>query len=118
MAHSRRVAAGILAVLLAPLAGCFGPGLHAGFDAPDSAARLHAAAQAARTEDRSSIPRLIDLLESDDPAERLVAIAALERLTGTRRAYDHAAPRHERREAVAAWRAWGASAPSGGPPEK
>lgn len=93
--------AGVLAA-----SGCQGPGLEAGFDAPDSAAQLHAAAAALRHEDREHIPQLVELLGSDDPAVRMVAITALERMTSERLGYEHWGTEWERRGAVARWRAW------------
>lgn len=77
-----------------------------GFDSPEPAARIEAAVEAAESGDTSAIPDLIVLLDSDDPATRLVAIRSLERLTGQTLGYDHAAPRPEREEAVARWVEW------------
>lgn len=85
-------------------AGCSSPAR--GFASADPGARLDAAVEAAAREDRSSIPDLIKLLESDDPAARLVAINTLHRLTGTTNGYDYAAPEAERRAAVDRWVAW------------
>ncbi|MFN0010174.1 MAG: hypothetical protein ACKVS8_00870 [Phycisphaerales bacterium] len=110
----------VVLVVLVVLGGCQGPGLGAGFDAPDPAAQIHAALTAARDGDRSRIPDLIEMLESDDQAARVVAISSLERFTGERLGYDHAAPTWERRAMVARWRAWlkenpPATAAAGGP---
>ncbi len=88
------------------LGGCQGPGLGAGFDAPDPAAQIHAALRAAKDGDRTSIPHLIDMLESEDQAARVMAISTLERFTGGRLGYDHAAPPRERGAMVARWRDW------------
>lgn len=85
-------------------AGCSSPAR--GFASADPGARLDAAVDAAARKDRSSIPELIKLLDSDDPAARLVAINTLHRLTGTTNGYDYAAPEAERREAVDRWVAW------------
>ena len=97
------------------VSGCQGPGLEAGFDAPDSGAKLHAAAKAAREHDRSSIPQLVELLSSDDPAVRVVAITALEGMTGQRLGYEHSGSERDRRAAVGRWRAWlgGKAGPEG-----
>jgi hypothetical protein len=54
------------------------------------------------------------MLDSDDPAARLVAIRALERITGQTLGYDHAGPEHERRLAVERWMEW--EARQGGSP--
>lgn len=85
---------------------CADPDKAVGFDDKNPAARLRAVRQAAQTEDRSAIRPLITRLDSDDPAERLLAIRTLERLTGETRGYDHAAPRHERDAAVRRWAEW------------
>lgn len=77
-----------------------------GFDSPEPAARIEAAVDAADRGDRSAIPQLIGLLDSDDPATRLVAIRSLERLTGQTLGYDHAAPEADREPAIARWVDW------------
>lgn len=85
-------------------AGCAGPGLGAGFDAPDPSARLHAAVQAGRENDRSKIPRIIELLESDDAGARWIAFGVLRAMTGEDRGYDPLASDASRRSAVEQWR--------------
>jgi len=49
------------------------------------------------------IPQLIASLDSDDPAVRLFAIQALERITGERFGYVPYDPPHKRRAAVDRW---------------
>lgn len=61
---------------------------------------------AASTGDRSSIPGLIERLSSSDPAERLLAIRSLERLTGETKGYDHAANPQKRAQAIERWATW------------
>jgi hypothetical protein len=68
--------------------------------------------------DESVVPLLVDRLEDEDEGVRLVAILALERITGTRRGYDYAKPPAERARAVQRWRCYldaraAASQPSG-----
>ena len=82
-----------------------------GFDSPEPGARLYAVAAAARTGDREAIPSLVALLESDDPAVRMLSIRTLERLTGQTLDYDHAAPEWKRRDAVGRWIDWYRSQP-------
>lgn len=94
----------IAAFIVGAAGGCATP--PQGFDSPEPASRLRAITQAARERDASAIPDLIRALESDDPAVRLFAIRALERVTGETRGYDHAAPESRRREAVDRWAAW------------
>ena len=87
------------------LVSCGQPSMEGGFDSPVPAARMQAIERAARAGDRSpaTLKRIVEQLDSDDPAVRLVAIGALERLTGEThgfRAYD---PPIERRAAVRRW---------------
>jgi hypothetical protein len=88
------------------LGGCANPDSAVGFQEQDPAARIRAIQQAAASKDEAAVPGLIQLLESDDPAERLLAIRALERITGQTMGYDHAAPVDERRAAAERWGGW------------
>lgn len=79
------------------------------FDAPDSftsvdpAGRMNAAGRAAASDDESAVPQLVEMLASDDPAERLIAIAALDRITGDRLGFDPAADPAARRAGIKRW---------------
>jgi hypothetical protein len=98
--------------LLAPcliLPGCSYP--PPDFDSPDPGARLYAITDAARTDNKASIPALIASLDSDDPAVRMFAIRTLEKFTGQTLGYDHAAPEWERKPAVDRWINWYQSQP-------
>lgn len=89
--------------------GCAHPEAAVGFDEADPAARLRAVREAGRAGDRRSggtERALVEMLDSDDPAERMLAQLALERLTGQTLGYDHAAGEAERREAVRRWVEW------------
>lgn len=77
-----------------------------GFDAAAPEARIDAILEVAREEDRTKVRELVEALDSDDPAVRMVAIRTLERLTGETRGYEHSDPPWRRREAVARWEAW------------
>lgn len=87
------------------LSGCGqGPSLsEGGFDSPDPAARLYAIQRAGQTKDRSAVKPLIERLDSDDAAERLLAINALEQITGTRNGYDPYGTAQQRVPAIDAW---------------
>jgi hypothetical protein len=100
-----------ITLLAAPLAlaACARPPV--GFDSPEPASRLYAITDAARTMDRSAIPSLIALLDSDDPAVRMFSFRTLEKLTGQTLGYDHAAPEWEREPAVDRWIDWYQSRP-------
>lgn len=86
--------------------GCAPDALHAGFDGPDPASRLHAAREAATGTDASDLPELVALLDDDDPVVRWVAIGALRKRTGEDFGYDHTASRADRRGAIANWEAY------------
>jgi len=76
------------------------------FNSPEPAARNAAIVQAAASRDRASVPDLVRMLDSDDPATRLLAIETLERITGERLGYDYAADEPSRDAAVERWREW------------
>jgi hypothetical protein len=93
----------------AGLVSCAPPAERGGFDSPHPAADLFASRAAASDPAMAgrNIPSLIELLESDDPAVRMVAIMALEELTGTSLGYRHFDPPWMREQYVDRWvRAW------------
>ena len=92
-----------LIILFALLLSACGPTIHPTFDSPEPAARNAAIVKAADTKDASAVPDLVRMLDSDDPATRLLAINALERITGDRLGFEYAAPEHVRLPAVARW---------------
>lgn len=94
-------ASGVLLALLLPACG-----VETSLDSPDSSARLRAIQQASASQDQAAIPKLICLLESDDPAVRLLSIRTLERMTGQTFGFDHAAPESDRQDAVRKWQSW------------
>lgn len=98
--------------MAAGLASC-GPAIVADFNSAEPAARNSAIVKAATEEDRSKIPDLVRMLDSDDPATRLLAIQTLERMTGERLGYDPAAGAGEREAAAARWVEWVRSHPPG-----
>ena len=87
---------------LCVLGGCPSPKI--GFDSPAPTKRLDAIALAAQEDDQESRIQLVEKLGSTDPAERMLAIRALEQREGTTLDYDHAAPQWERLEAIERWR--------------
>jgi len=74
-----------------------------GFDSPNPAARLQAIEQAARAGDRTAIAQLVEQLDSDDSAVRLMAIITLQRLTGRTFGYRHHDPPDARNSAIERW---------------
>ena len=94
----------VIACGAALLAVSCGPSAtEAHFDSANPAARLYAIERAARTGDITAAAHLVEQLDSDDPAVRLLAIAALERLTGETYGYRHYDPPHLRRPAIRRW---------------
>lgn len=63
-------------------------------------------AQAVENDDVSACQGLIELLDSSDPAERLVAIGALRSITGENHGFRIADPPALRGQAVDRWAAW------------
>ena len=88
------------------LASCTGSRTPDSFESADSGGRMHAAVHAVAIGDAATVSYLVDMLTSDDPAERLVAIGSLERLTGQRLDYDPVGGASGRRAAIVRWRAW------------
>lgn len=103
MASLHSFTACVLAAL--PLGGC-GPTIHPTFDSPEPAARNSAIVLATAANDENSVPDLVHMLESDDPATRLLAITSLQRLTGETLGYEYGASPFERAEAVNRWHQW------------
>jgi hypothetical protein len=97
-------AARIAALFLLPALAACGPSATAGgFDSANPAGKLYAIEQAARTQDRAAIPRIIEQLASDDPAVRAVAIATLQKLTGETYGYRDYDPPSQRQAAIDRW---------------
>lgn len=106
-----------LACLLAALAaGCI-PRDRAGFDAVGPAHRLDAVVLAADASDRESLRGLIQTLDSDDPAARLLAIRALQKRTGQTLGYRYTDPPWRRAPAIQEWIDWERGLDNGAPPE-
>lgn len=110
------LAAGLCLFSGSLLSACADPGSVVAFDAPDPAARLRAARQAVVARDASAVPALINMLGSEDPAERLIAIRSLEDLTGQTLGYDHADSASERGAAAQRWAVWYAEHRATSPP--
>ena len=83
--------------------------LPADFDAPDAGSRIRAVVASAQNPTEDDLRGMVDALESDDPALRTLAVAALERTAGERFGYHPWAAEGERREAIGRWRQWLAS---------
>jgi len=93
------------AAVLAWSSGC-GPAIRPDFNSPEPAARNMAIVRAGDARDAGATRDLVRMLASDDPATRLLAIEALDRVTGERLGYDASDPPERRREALDRWGAW------------
>lgn len=74
-----------------------------GFDSPNPAAKMYAIEHAVRNNELDAVPRIVEQLDSDDPAVRMLAIAALKRMTGQTHGYCEYDPPEVRRQAIARW---------------
>jgi hypothetical protein len=85
------------------LMGCI-PSEKTDFNAAGPSKRLHAIVRASGNDaDPRSLPRLVEQLDSQDPAARMLAIRALEHRTGTTLGYNHTDPEWKRQEAIERW---------------
>ena len=93
-----------LVATCSPLAlpACSQPALRADADSRLPSERALAAAMA-RSDERVTNAKLVELLESQDPAVRLLAIDALKRRTGETLGYHFADPPIQRALAVERW---------------
>lgn len=91
---------------LGAAASCSLPSDEGGFSAGDPSERVRAAAITEDRADERSVRDLISMLDSDDPAARMVASASLRRLTDQDFGYNAAAPEPERRASADRWEAW------------
>ena len=108
MRRNVRPAPGLLIAMLLLLmragpVGCAPAMSEGGFESPHPAAKLYAIQRAGERRDADAIPELIHQLNSDDPAVRMYAIVALEKITGERRGYSPYAPPAQRDRAVERW---------------
>jgi hypothetical protein len=94
----------VLASMTACLAGaCTAPATEADFDSAVPAARLQAIERAAVQRDETATIQLLEQLDSDDPAVRMLALEALKRLDDDTHGYWFADPPYERRAAIERW---------------
>ncbi len=83
--------------------GCTAPEAEPDFDAALAASRIAAIELALRRGDVSSTPQIVEQLDSDDRAVRLLAISALEVLTGRTYGYHYDDPPGLREQAIKRW---------------
>jgi hypothetical protein len=93
----------VLVSMLWGLFACTPPASRGGLDSDNPASKLYAIRGAGLSGDRAYVPRLVEELEHDDPAVRMMAINALEKLTGQRMGYNPYAGPVQRQAAVDRW---------------
>lgn len=100
----------LLGVTVLLAGACTAPAPKPDFDAAQPVARLYAIERAGAQRDPAATRSLIEQLDSDDAAVRMMAYEALKRLDGDGYGYDPTDPPAERR---AASKRWAASVSSG-----
>jgi len=73
---------------------------------PDPQVKIAGIRQAVAQGDRTSLPGLVQQLDSDDAAVRFYAQQALERLAGERFGYEYYLDEDERKPSLARWQDW------------
>jgi len=114
----RAVACGIVVGGVGGLGGCV-PDPPSTFQSLAPNDRLDAIVEASGRTDHESLLGLVEQLDSDDPAARVLAIAALRKRTGKNFGYESADPAWRREPAVQQWREYaesGAGTPDGSAP--
>jgi hypothetical protein len=95
----------LIAVLISAL-GCAAPRGQPSLDSDDIDLCIRAIKQAAHDRDASAVPKLVGMLNSDDPAIRFYASDALERITGQTLGYRFYDDEEQRRAAMSRWKQW------------
>src|SRR6266513_6414462 len=88
------------------IGGCTAPRGPIEVTNPDPSGKIPAMKKAVREHDLKVVRQLVKDLDSDDPAVRLFAIQALEKLTGQRYGYEYYADEVQRKPALSAWQQW------------
>src|SRR2546423_12625838 len=101
----RQVTWAMLATALG-IIGCSAPRGPIEVTNPDPSGKIPAMKKAVREHDLKVVRQLVKDLDSDDPAVRLFAIQALEKLTGQRYGYEYYADEVQRKPALSAWQVW------------
>ncbi len=88
---------------------CAPPASQGGFDSPTPGAKLYALTEAAQSGDHSpeTLMKIVEQLDSDDPAVRFMAIECLQQLNdGDRLGYDFTLSRVDRQAGISNWVNW------------
>jgi hypothetical protein len=94
----------LVSFVLGSSTGCTGTGPVVGLKSDEVAGRIQAMKLAVERRDKAAVPDLVVALESEDPAERLFAIEALERITGQNLGYHYYDSDAGRAAAVKRWK--------------
>ncbi len=92
-------------LLSAVLVACAPPANQGGFSSDNPESQLFAITRAGEDRNPAAIPQLVAKLDSDDPAVRMLAIVALERITGARLGYNPYDSGEDRQPAIDRWTA-------------
>ncbi len=85
------------------LCSCGPASIQGGFDSVSPAARTLAIKKAVHAHDLHAVPKIVEQLDADDPVIRMLAIDALERLTGETYGFHHYDPPDKRHAAIQRW---------------
>ena len=92
-------------ILAISLSSCAPRASEGDFYSDNPASKLYAIHRAGSARDPKAVKPLVDLLNDDDPAVRMEAINALERITGQRMGYNPYGSVVQRRPAIERWAA-------------
>lgn len=95
----------ILIAMLISLTACAPKASQGDFDSDNPASKLYAIRRAGEAGDRSKIPKLVEQLDSDDEAVRMLSINALKRITGEDLDYNAFDSAVDRQPAIRRWEA-------------
>lgn len=102
---ARTVTPFLVGVMMATGA-CSAPPPAGDFSAADTASVIRSIETVVRDRDTSKLRKIVEQLDSDDPAVRLVAISALHTLTGETCGYHYDDPPSFRQPAIERWVAY------------
>jgi hypothetical protein len=97
--------AGLL-VLPSASMSCTAPRTPLSIEHEDPGIKIPAIKKAVREKDKSAVPKIVEQLDSDDPAVRFYAIQALEDLTGETFEYQYYHDEGQRKPAIEKWKNW------------
>lgn len=121
---TQRAAVGVLVALVVASSGCSLPAQRADFESVDPAEQTLAVARVQESGlTNQELRELVERLDADDPALRMLAIQTLEMHVGDDFGYDFSAPPSKRRPAIDRWQEYAegaenSSGAAGSPPSR